>query len=421
MSNVRNRSCRVGTGVSGVLTAAGLVLLSGWAGGCSGHGSYTKAHLEESQKKLAEMKSGTEWQMAQQQFLAGDLDKAHKTIDRSLSLNDKVSKSHVLKGRILMEKGQLENARLCFLEAERLDEKNVEAQYYLGIVHERFNEPEQALEQYTKAGELDPANAQYVIAAADMLIQLGRLDEAEQFLLSKRSNFEYNAAIRQSLGNIAMLRKDYTHAADLFREACTLSPTDMHVLEDLVRAQMTCGQYADAEVNVRRLLENENYRGRRDLRHLQAKCLIAVDRPLEARQILVDLTGDAEGGRDVDAWVDLGNTSYILKDRNRLRQVASRLTAMAPTRHEGFMFRGVAQMIDGDLTTAISSFDQAAMRTSTDSTPLLLKGFALQDLGKLDDAKRSFAAAVKLDPTGPAHDALLALEGGTYAAERTDR
>ena len=53
-------------------------------------------------------------------------------------------KSHVLKGRILIEEGKLEQARASFLEAEKLDEDCVEAQYYLGIVHERFNEPENA-------------------------------------------------------------------------------------------------------------------------------------------------------------------------------------------------------------------------------------------------------------------------------------
>lgn len=415
MSIVSRRSYRL---AFHLVAVAGLAL----AVGCGGHGSYTKAHLEDSQKKLAEMKSGTEWQMAQQQFLAGDLDKAQKTIDKSLSLNEKVPKSHVLKGRILMEKGQLESARLCFLEAERLDEKNVEAQYYLGIVHERFNEPTEALQRYTNAETLDPTNAQYVIAISDMLVQTGKMDEARAYLEGKRSNFEYNAAIRQSLGNIAMLKQDFPAATELFGEAHTLSPTDMHILEDLVRAEMAWGRYSDAEVNVRKLLADETYSTRRDLKHLQAKCLIAVGRPVEARQILVELTTDSEGGRDIDAWVDLGNASYILKDKTRLRTVASRLTAMAPSRHEGYMFRGVGQMIDGDLSAAITSFDQAAARTTKDATPLLLKGLAQQDQGKFDEAKQTFTVALSIDPRGPARQALDALNGTTiFATESTDR
>jgi len=381
--------------------------------GCGGHGDYTKQHIDDSQERLAQLKSGTEWQMAQQQFLAGDLDKAAKTIDKSLALNPKVPKSHVLKGRILMEKGQLEQARMCFLEAEKLEPTTVDAQYYLGIVHERFSEPQLAFDRYSKAIELDSTNPQYVVAASDMLVQLDQLDDAEKFLHSKRSNFEYNSALRQSLGNISMLRGDFVKATGYYDEARLLAPDDMQVLEDLVRAQIASINYADAESNIRKLLASERYASRRDLRHQQAKCLIALNRPVEARQLLIELTSDTEGGNDIEAWVDLGNAAYVLKDKVRLRNVALRLTAMSPDRHEGYMFRGVIQTIDGNPTAAITSFDQAILRTTTDATPLILKGLALQDLGKLDEARDTYVAAIKIDPTGPGQQALQALGGAT--------
>jgi len=383
-------------------------------GGCAGHGEYTKEHIKDSQEKLAQMKSGTEWQMAQQQFLAGDLQKARKTVDKSIALNDQVPKAHVLKGRILMEQGQLENARQCFLEAERLDPTCVDAQYYLGIVHERFNQPEDALQRYTNAMGLDSTNPQYVIAASDMMVQLGKLEEAKTFLLERRSNFEYNGAIRQSLGHIAVLQQEFPLAVNYFNEALLLSPDDLTVLEDLARAQYSSQRFADAEVNLGKLLASDQCKDRRDLKHLRAKCMIAADRPVEARQILVELTGDAQGGADVDAWVDLGSASYILSDKLRLKNVALRLVALAPQRHEGYMFRAMVQRLEGDLTGALASLDAAAARTTLDSTPLLLKGMILQDQGKIDAAKQSYAAATKIDPNGPARRALESL-GGTPA------
>src|SRR5262245_43766148 len=85
--------------------------------GCAQHGEYTKKHLNEAAERMSQMKSGTEWEMARQQYLAGDLDKALKTVDRSITLNDKVAKSHVLRGRILIEKGRMEEARQSLLKA----------------------------------------------------------------------------------------------------------------------------------------------------------------------------------------------------------------------------------------------------------------------------------------------------------------
>ena len=49
--------------------------------GCSGakHGQYTQEHLSAAQVKMDMLKAGTQWQMANQQFLSGDLSKSLKT------------------------------------------------------------------------------------------------------------------------------------------------------------------------------------------------------------------------------------------------------------------------------------------------------------------------------------------------------
>jgi Flp pilus assembly protein TadD len=74
----------------------------------------------------------------------------------------------------------------------------------------------------------------------------------------------------------------------------------------------------------------------------------------------------------------------------------------------------MVQRLDGDLNGAIASLDLAAARTTTDSTPLLLKGMIEQDRGNTEAAKRSYAAATQIDPTGPARRAFESL-GGTPA------
>src|SRR5262245_50133544 len=133
-----------------VLLSCTLVVFSG----CMGQGKWTKEGAVKAQDKMNVLKSGTDWGMAHQQFLAGDLEKSLKTIDRSIALNPNVPKSHILRGRIMLERTRLEDARAEFLEAERLDPANVDAQYYLGIVHERVSEPDEALARYRKAMEI---------------------------------------------------------------------------------------------------------------------------------------------------------------------------------------------------------------------------------------------------------------------------
>ena len=305
------------------------------------------------------LKSGTEWQMAQQQFFAGDLDKALKTVNRSLAINPNVTKSHVLKGRILIEKGRLEEARDCLLTAEKLDDKSVDAQYFLGIVHEQFNQPEDALARYNKAAELDTANPQYPVAAAEMLVQLHRLDEAEQLLNAKKTTFQYNAAVRQSLGHISQLRGDHAAAVIAFNEAMLLVPDDTAILEDLAQAQFAAGMFSEAEYSLTRLLEDPKNIDRRDLKSMRSKCLVNTNRPVEARTILLEITADQEAARDLACWIDLGNVCAVLKDKGNLRNASQRAIALQPDRHEGYTLRAMGQRLDGRTEEALTSTDEA--------------------------------------------------------------
>ncbi len=387
--------------VVATLAAAGML------GGCAGHGKYTKEHIAAANEKMSMLKSGTEYQMAQQQFLAGDLDKAMKTIDKSLALNPEVAKSHVLRGRILMEKGRLEQARESFVKAEELDKKSFDAQYYLGIIHERINEPEEALVRYMKAAELDPANPQYLVAAAEMQLVMGKLDEAEQMLSTGREQFRYNPAVRQALGHVAMLRQDPKLGARLFNEALTLAPDDTGIIEDLIRAQMACGQFGEAEFYISRLLSKKENGDRRDLQHMKARCLIALNRSVEARTELLDLTSHEEGARDVRAWIDLGNVAANLKDRVNLRIASQRVLALAPERFEGWMLRAMLARQDGDNTQALKALEEALGRTATDATPCVMAAMVLEDLGRTEDAIAALEEALNRDPNNSAARTLL--------------
>lgn len=388
--------------------------------GCSGHGTHTQAHKEKAQEKLAQMKSATEWDMARQSFVAGDLDKALRHVDRSIALNESVTKSHVLRGRILMEMGNFEAAISSFEKAQELDESNVDAHYYMGLAHERISRHEEALEHYTRATELDTDNAQYAVAAAEMMIDLGRVSEAKVFLTDREAQFKHNAGVRQTLGHIAMLQGQPEQAVELFSEARVLAPEDLAMLEDLTRAEIETGRFADAEYNLGLLLSEEENRGRRDLMQMRARCLTQLDRPMEARDILLTLTSDGPGSKDVRAWTELGHVSYILGDLVRLRQCGARVTSMAPASSDGFVLTALWQRSSGDLAGARKSMEQAVVRRGKDTAPLILLGIIAQEMGDTQKAQSSFALAVKENPGDASARQLLNSLSATGFATATE-
>jgi Flp pilus assembly protein TadD len=364
------------TSAAGRLLPLTLIVLAA----CEGHGAYTSKFLEESQRNMAKLRAATQYDLAVQQFHSGDLKRSLETINGAIAVESEVGKAHLLRGRILLEMGQSNEALAALDRGRALDPAEPGYAYYRGIAQERVGQLDDALASYCEAAAIDTADAQYLVAAAEVLIELERLDEARQLLEKQEGDFESNAGFRQALGHIATLEGDDDLAVHLFREAMLLSPGDPVLREDLCHAQIADGRFAAAEMTLRHLADEEDYDQRPDLRHLHASCLIELDRPLEARSILYRLVRSNEGANDVEAWIKLIDVALMLHDDGLLRSAANRLMAAAPGRHEGYLALAMWQRRDGDLEGALRSVDRAMTRAGDDPTPERLHAIVLREL-----------------------------------------
>ncbi|MDX9910749.1 MAG: tetratricopeptide repeat protein [Phycisphaerales bacterium] len=385
----------------GVTVGVAAAILASTAGGCSGSRAGQKAHSSRAKENLSIIKAGTEWDMARQAFLAGELDKALKRVDMSLSHNANVAKSHVLRGRILLEMGRLEESLDALARGEALDPENAEAPYYQAIIYERFTQGEEALAKYQRAAEIDPQDAQYAIAASEVLIDLGRYAEAEQYLNERGEGFRHNAGVQQTLGNLAMIEGDVQRAVEHYEEAALLAPDDELILEDLTFAQMEIGQFAEAELALGNMLSNPDNDGRRDLMHLRARCLVELDRPLDARELLSKLVDGPEGQSDLEAWVGLGNVSYLLKDFRGVNRAARRITTLAPDRYEGYLLQALAQRKNGDRSEALESLARAQEVSPNSQVVLNFRTLVQFEMNMIDAAQRTLQTARAFDANSP--------------------
>ncbi len=366
-------------------------------GGCQGHGKYTGDHLNAAEQRMDDLKSANEFQMAEQAFLAGDTEKALVKIEASIALNDRVARSHVLRGRILSERNMLAPALESFVRAAELAPTNVDAQYYQGVINERVQNRDLALAQYLKAAEMSPANPQFALAAAETMIDMGDSDDAAAFLLEREQTFRLDAGVQQLLGHMAMMRGDATEAANRFGQARVLAPEDQSATEDLVGALMQVENYSEADFYLASLLRKMENEDRRDLMHLRVQCLQQLNRPVEAREILVKLTS-ADGSNDVQAWVLLGQVSLELRDLGRVREAANRIVGLAPYRSEGYILRAMWQRRMGDFTGALTSLDDALDAAPEDISIRVMQALVLVDAGRTDLAIRELRIAQRIEP-----------------------
>lgn len=377
--------------------AAALLVL---AGGCQGHGKYTQAHVNASQRRLDELKSANEFQMAEQAFLAGELEKALKKIEVTIQLNPGVARSHVLRGRILAEMNILPEALASFQKAEELEPDNVDAQYYQAVLYERVQNRDEALARYLRASEMAPSNPQFALAVAETLIDFGQTDRAVAFLKEREQTFRLDSGIQQLLGHMAMMRGEPIEAVARFGQARVLAPDEQSATEDLVHALMQVENFSEADFYLASLLRKAENEQRRDLMHLRVQCLQQLNRPVEARDILLKLTS-ADGSNDVQAWITLGHIALQLRDLGRVREAANRVVGLAPYRSEGYILRAMWQRRMSDFTGALTSLDDALEIAPNDSSIRCMQALVLVDAGRLDLAIRELQTAQRLAPDDP--------------------
>jgi tetratricopeptide (TPR) repeat protein len=147
---------------------------------------------------------------------------------------------------------------------------------------------------------------------------------------------------------------------------------------------------------------------RRDLEHLRARCLIALDRPSEARSVLLGLTQGPEGAADGQAWIALGQVAHKLGDLQRMRIAANRAIAVSPDRPEGRMLLAAYRMETSDLPGALRAATEAMNAFPDDPGVRTLAALILREMGRHDDAAQALAGALQLDPENAQAASVLA-------------
>jgi tetratricopeptide (TPR) repeat protein len=357
---------------------------------------------------------------AKQAYEGGQFEKALKSIDDAIGRSPEIATFHVQRGRILLEMHRLEASLNSFHQARELNPNNADAAYFSGIIFQRWQDNEKSYESYRAAMDIDPENTQYVLATAEGLITLERFDAARQLIHSKRERFPHNAAMQQLLGQIAMMEGDAAGAARHLSEARLMNPDDNSLLEELMHAQFAAGQYARCLESAKQLQGRTANDARGDLLRVEARCLTHLDRGPEARSLYLQLTQIYPA--DASVWTEFGLLALDLGDHRRVAQCSTRITALAPERHEGYMLGAMYEFAQGDLNVALSLIEQAAERSPNDALPHLVLGRFLEKAGDVDGAYKAYAAALRAEPDNrDAQRQLARLDGSASLASAPDK
>lgn len=360
--------------------------------------------VEDAGERWNTVKSSIAIEMAEDQFNAGQLGLAQKTIEEAMVKDMKNPQLWMMGGRIALEKSELETAYQRLAKAIEYGEEKkdyssklkAQPHYYQGIIDQRWQRYDSAKARYTKAYGYDPQNVAYFLAKVEMMVQLDQLDEATGTLESKTTYFDQNATVRALLGHIYRRQSNHAKAALWFKQASMLAPEDMKLKEEVARSLTAVGRHGEAARSLKELTSSDYGAQRTDLHRLLAESYVKDGKFHEAKDTYNTLTNlDRTSIHD---WSKLGELSYRLNDEGTALQSANRMINLAPDDHRGYLLAGMVWNRRDRLDRALSMFDRAAELAPNDTTPLILRGIALQKNERPAAAADAYQQALSIDP-----------------------
>jgi tetratricopeptide (TPR) repeat protein len=344
--------------------------------------------------------------LASDQYQNANFDKSRATIDQALSMAPQNAAAHILSAKLYIETGSLEAAERELALARKCDPNSAEADYLLGIVYQRWQQPQLALEFYQYACDKAPAELAYVMAKAEMQVAMGRRDEALAMLQAKAAYFEHSGEIRDEIGLLLQQENRRAEAVEMFRHAEVLAGDDLTIKEHLAMALFHDGQYAEAGSILTDLLTNAKYDHRVDLLEVLGECQLQTGHAgdaVQSFQAASDLKPDTGG-----AWHSLARAELQIGNLRRAEFALRKCLSIDDEDADGHMMMGYAQLRLGEFAAGYSSFARASELNPKDTTSLCMMGLALDRMGRNREAAECYRRALRIAPGDDLASRLLA-------------
>jgi tetratricopeptide (TPR) repeat protein len=383
-----------------------MILLAGWMGGCAASSQQMTAK-QESLHRWSMARAAVLLTMANSQYTDGNFDRCRQTLNEALQMDPNNASIHLLSAQVAIEQGQLDVAQQELATAGKLSPKLGKVDYLDGVIYQRWQQPQKALSYYQIAYEKDPTALPYLMAKAEMLVNLGHPDEALNLLEAKVDYFEHSAAIRDAVGLLLRDQHRLSEAIEMFRRASLLSPDDPTLREHLAMALFQDGQEAEAGDILNELITNNPAMAKRaDLLMALAECQLDTGQPAAARdsaQSACNLTPSLAA-----PWLTLAKADLRLHDLPGAEMGLDKAMGLAPNDSDSYLLMGYLRLQQSQLPQALSCFDQSHQLNPKDSTSLCMMGFTLQKMGRKQEAARFYAQALKVDPADSLASDLIA-------------
>jgi len=380
------------SGRSAVVGAVLAVLLATQVCGCAV--LFPKNPHKEAQGRWDSVRGRIKLQLAQDQFNAGRVRESELQLREAIGLDPTSAPAHILAAKLNLEKGELVAAKESLDAAVKYGGVTPEISYLSGVIAQRYGDLDAALAYYQEAAERAPHCAAYVVAQAETLTALGRLNEALDLIQARRTDFERNATLRALAGDIHTILGQYEAASDAYREAVLLAPDDPVFRLELGMALARARRDEEA-IKVLAPVLSQKRDAPWSARLALGRAYLARDNPSEAREVFRDATRVFPG--EAEPWSWLARAALASGDLITARHASEKATSLSPKDAAAWLMLGYVSQRQKDYAFARRALESALKLDPGDPLAHCLLGQVLDAEGRKDQALLQYRQAIQAD------------------------
>ncbi len=371
----------------------GLMIISLAPSGCQ-QGTMTQ-HKAQAEQQWKQVRGRVQFQLAQQQFENGHFLEATRTATESLALDPNDETSYALLAKAFLELGKLASAEQAIKTAEIVGINSAELIYLRGVILEQRNELTQACELFEQARQLQPEQADFLMATAECLVSVGEVEQALALLEKTNSQTDDSPAVCVLTARIAGLLGDTNRAIRQYR-ACDTSATDNPlVAASLGRLLVIANRHEEAVAVLKPLLGTDSATG--DVLRNIAYSYLAIGQPALAKNALA--THANKTPSDVQAQILFAQASLETNDMMNALQSLDRAMSHDPTNKQVRFLLATVEWQRKQYHQAIDILKSFLNDYPEDVEAHCIMGEVNLALANPTLANQHFQAALELDPS----------------------
>jgi tetratricopeptide (TPR) repeat protein len=256
--------------------------------GCDGQRT-AQVSRQQAEQRWATAQADVKARLAADQLDAGNVEQAAAELGEARRLAPENAGLKVLEARVLLAEGSFARAEHLLKSAVRASDHSAEARYLLGVIEQQRLHWEAALEYYQSAAAKEPDRVDYVAAAVQVLLQLGRAKDGLTMLDECEDEVGWQSAWRASRAECFEQLGRWREAAGEWRRVSDArDQTD--IAERLALALFRSHQWRDAVPILKQIVDGKSAAAASPLRLVLAECLLeSGDKEAARRQVLTVL------------------------------------------------------------------------------------------------------------------------------------